>query len=332
MVVIPGRNADRRRGDIRPFGTAQALSFHFAPGYRGRRDNVTRNDYAVVYLQTPIGRTVGHWTVAHTSSPRDPLGTSISAAPLPMPLGHLKVNLSGYPRDKGFDFGTPPQPLRQQWRAYNRAMLQRDGMLHYLNDTGRGQSGGPVWVKRDASLGGRVMVGIHAGGDDRGRPNATPIRANRGIRITRSILNDIQRWLRAAPRVINMPPIVITVRPFRVLEEFQHNQPQVPPRHLRTIDEIARRIVGGRPPVHTVRLVGHTDNSGSDAYNLDLGRRRAASVQPLLVAAIDRLRPGHSRSVQIVVQSLGEARPIAPNTTPQGRARNRRVEVFLAGR
>ncbi len=63
MTVIPGRNAIRR-----PFGTARALRFGFARGYRDRRDNVTPRDYAVIYLREPIGRTVGHWTIAHTSS------------------------------------------------------------------------------------------------------------------------------------------------------------------------------------------------------------------------------------------------------------------------
>jgi len=328
MVVIPGRNADRRRGDFRPFGTARAVRFRFAPGYRGRRDNVTRNDYAVAYLRQPIGNVAGHWTIAHTSSPRDPLGTSISAAPLPTPLGVQRVNLSGYPGDKGFDFGTPPQHLRQQWRAYNRAVRERNGMIHYLNDTKGGHSGCPIWVKRDASLGGRVMVGIHLGGDDptiRGK-------ANQGVRITPTILANIRLWLRGAPPV-RRPPTPLPTGPFRVLDRFAHENPNVQPHHEPDIRAVAQRIVSPAPPrVHTVRLVGHADNSGPDAFNLDLGRKRAQQVQAALVAAIDSLRPGHSRAVQMVVQSLGEAKPVAPNTTPEGRARNRRVEVILASR
>ena len=332
MAVIPGRDAARR-----PFGTARVQSFGFAAGFRGPADFVTPRDYGVAYLRDPIGLRTGHWTIAHTSSPVDPLGTSISAAPLPAPLGQLRVNLSGYPDDKCFNTGTPPRRLCHQWRAYDRAVVERGGMLHYLNDTFGGHSGSPVWVKRDASLGGRVMVGIHVGPDDRGQPGATPVVANRGVRITPAILADIRRLLRAAPPVPRppgpvRPPRPLPAGPFRVLEGFQYDRPGVQPHHQPAIEETARRIVGGRPPVHTVRIVGHADSSGDDAYNLNLGRQRAADVQRHLVAAVDRLRPGHSRTLNIVVQSLGESRPVADNTTPQGRARNRRVEIFLAGR
>jgi outer membrane protein OmpA-like peptidoglycan-associated protein len=121
--------------------------------------------------------------------------------------------------------------------------------------------------------------------------------------------------------------------PFRILDGFAYDKPGLMPQHGPLVEEIARRVVATTPPVvHTVRLVGNADSSGDDAYNLELGRKRAAEVQKALVAAIERLRPGHSRAVQIVVQSLGEAKPIADNTTPEGRARNRRVEVFLAAR
>lgn len=333
MIAIPGRNADRRRGDFRPFGTAQGAAFRFAPGYRGPADDVTPRDYGVVYLSQPIGNLVGHWTIAHTSSARDPLGTSISGAPLPRPPRALKVNLSGYPGDKGFNFGTPPQPLRQQWRAKNRAVRELNGMLHYRNDTFGGHSGCPVWVKRSASQGGRVMVGIHVGGDD---PNIRG-RANRGVRITPAILNVIRSWLRAAPPVRPVRPPVRPPRtwptgPFRILDRFVLNSPAVQPHHRPLLAEVARAIVSGTPPVHTVRLVGHADSAGSDAYNLRLGQQRAAAVHSELLRAVDALRPGHSRRVQFVVQSLGEARPVAPNDTADNRARNRRVEIHLAGR
>lgn len=324
LVAIPGRNADRVRGDSRPFGTANAAGPpRIAPGFtRG----VTPQDYAVFYLRQPIGNTVGYWTIAHRSSPIDPLGTSISGAPLPLPPGSLRVNLSGYPRDKGFNFGNPPQALRQQWRAYNRAVQERGGMLHYLNDTRGGHSGCPVWVKRSASRGGRVMVAIHSGGDDN-----IGVVANRAVRITPQIVAQIRRWLAAAPPV-RPRPRPGPVRPYRILDRFQFERPGVQPHHRPIIQEIARTIVGSAGRVHTVRLVGHTDSSGSDTYNLNLGQQRATAVQRELTAAIERLRPGHSRRVSIVTQSLGEARPIAPNTTPENRARNRRVEVTLLAR
>ena len=328
ITVIPGRDAA-----LRPFGTAQAIRFNFATGFRGPQDFVTPRDYAAIYLREPIGSRVGFWTIAHRSSPSDPLGTSISAAPLPVPVGHLRVNLSGYPDDKCFNRGTPPRRLCNQWRAYNRAVVLQAGMLHYLNDTFGGHSGSPVWIKRDASLGGRVMIGIHVGRDDRGQPGATPVVANRGIRITPAILADIRRFLRQAPPV-QRPPVTPPPRP-RILDRFQFDRPGVQPHHQPIIQELARTIVASAASpraIHTVRIVGYADSSGSDAYNLNLGQQRAVAVQRELAGAIDRLRPGHSRRVTMVTQSLGEARPIADNSTPEGRARNRRVEVTLVGR
>lgn len=323
MRVIPGRN-----GGARPFGTAQAVGFRFSPGFRGSADYASPKDYGVIYLREPVGERVGYWTIAHTSSPRDPLGTSISGAPLPMRVSALPVNLSGYPDDKCRRRNNKLLGC-EQWRAYNHAVREQGGILHYLNDTFGGHSGSPVWIKRVASLGGRVMVAIHISGDDASIKG----KANRGVRITPAILSNIRGWLRAAPRPHVRRPPTLPTRPFRVLDNFAYDRPNVQPHHQPIIEEIARRVVAPTPPrVHTVRLVGHADSAGGDAYNLELGRRRAAEVQRALVAAIDRLRPGHSRAVQIVVQSLGEARPVTTNTTPQGRARNRRVEVFLAAR
>jgi outer membrane protein OmpA-like peptidoglycan-associated protein len=71
------------------------------------------------------------------------------------------------------------------------------------------------------------------------------------------------------------------------------------------------------------RIEGHTDSIASDAYNLDLSRRRAESVRTWLAAhgvAAGRLSTaGH-----------GEARPVADNGTAAGRQRNRRVEIVIA--
>lgn len=76
-------------------------------------------------------------------------------------------------------------------------------------------------------------------------------------------------------------------------------------------------------PVTTVRVVGHTDNVGSDAVNNPLSVNRAAATRDYLV----------SRGVagsRIAIDGRGSREPIADNATPAGKAKNRRVEIFVA--
>jgi len=69
-------------------------------------------------------------------------------------------------------------------------------------------------------------------------------------------------------------------------------------------------------------LEGHTDNTGSDAYNLELSKKRANSVYAYLTGL-------EVESGRFTVNGFGEAQPIADNTTDVGRAANRRVEVAI---
>ncbi len=71
-----------------------------------------------------------------------------------------------------------------------------------------------------------------------------------------------------------------------------------------------------------VRVVGHTDSSGSDAINNPLSRERAESVKDFLT---DRGVPAS----RIEAVGRGEREPVASNDTAEGQARNRRVEIFL---
>jgi outer membrane protein OmpA-like peptidoglycan-associated protein len=71
-----------------------------------------------------------------------------------------------------------------------------------------------------------------------------------------------------------------------------------------------------------VRVVGHTDNTGSDAINDPLSRQRAMSVKQYLE---DR----GIAAARIETEGRGEHEPIADNSTDAGRAKNRRVEIFL---
>jgi outer membrane protein OmpA-like peptidoglycan-associated protein len=71
----------------------------------------------------------------------------------------------------------------------------------------------------------------------------------------------------------------------------------------------------------TFFVVGHTDNTGSEDYNEALGQRRAASVARYLITqkGVNPLR--------VTAVSYGERAPLANNSTPQGRRKNRRVEI-----
>lgn len=77
-----------------------------------------------------------------------------------------------------------------------------------------------------------------------------------------------------------------------------------------------------RYPNSTIEVIGHTDNSGSAAYNQDLSQRRAVSVASVL-------RDAGVQGGRIASYGRGEDQPIASNLTPQGRAANRRVEIII---
>lgn len=73
----------------------------------------------------------------------------------------------------------------------------------------------------------------------------------------------------------------------------------------------------------TVDVYGHADSVGSDAYNQDLSERRALNVASILIS-------GGVIRQRVLTQGYGESRPIASNSTDDGRARNRRVEVYIS--
>jgi len=73
--------------------------------------------------------------------------------------------------------------------------------------------------------------------------------------------------------------------------------------------------------VTAIGFFGHTDAIGTDAYNLDLSERRAASVAAYVAPAFPDAR--------IEIDGLGEQDPIATNETAEGRQMNRRVEINL---
>jgi outer membrane protein OmpA-like peptidoglycan-associated protein len=100
---------------------------------------------------------------------------------------------------------------------------------------------------------------------------------------------------------------------------FDFDKDIVRPESRPTLDAIAQLLRGD--PALRLRIVGHTDNVGSAAYNLALSERRAASV----VAALTR--DYAIAGTRLASSGAGLTAPVAPNDSEDGRAKNRRVEL-----
>ncbi len=102
---------------------------------------------------------------------------------------------------------------------------------------------------------------------------------------------------------------------------FAFNSAMLQPGGEMTVSRIAKYL--NDYPNRSVLIEGFTDNIGSEEYNVKLSKQRAESVQQALI------RHGVSpRRINTV--GLGEAYPVAPNTTEAGRQQNRRVEIVIA--
>jgi len=101
---------------------------------------------------------------------------------------------------------------------------------------------------------------------------------------------------------------------------FDVNKDIVKPESYGTLKDIAT-ILNEVPNVK-VKIFGHTDSDGDDAKNMDLSKRRAASVKSELVKSFG------VKADQLETDGLGETKPVAPNDTPVNKALNRRVEFI----
>ena len=101
---------------------------------------------------------------------------------------------------------------------------------------------------------------------------------------------------------------------------FDTNSAAIRPELRSVLDPFAAELRGD--PNARVAIVGHTDSTGSPAVNNPLSVDRATSVRDYLVA---RGVP----MMQVQTAGRGEAEPVASNDTDAGRARNRRVEIYL---
>jgi outer membrane protein OmpA-like peptidoglycan-associated protein len=92
------------------------------------------------------------------------------------------------------------------------------------------------------------------------------------------------------------------------------------------IDERIEALRGRAKLTSAMRIEGHTDSTGPEAYNLELSQRRAQAVADYIVS-----QSYNVTASDIEVVGMGESDPAASNDTAEGRATNRRVVIVAEG-
>ena len=103
---------------------------------------------------------------------------------------------------------------------------------------------------------------------------------------------------------------------------FDFDKATLKPAGMMALDQFVGGLQGAR--VSGISVSGHTDYIGTDAYNLDLSKRRAASVANYLVGK-------GIPAAALQVQGLGESQAKQPPATAEQRAADRRVDVTASG-
>lgn len=95
-------------------------------------------------------------------------------------------------------------------------------------------------------------------------------------------------------------------------------------RSFQVLDEVIQ-VLKDYPSIKKLRIEGHTDSVGNDAFNMRLSQARAEAVQDYLIK--EGIDPDRLEAV-----GYGESRPVASNATAKGRAQNRRTEFNIVER
>jgi outer membrane protein OmpA-like peptidoglycan-associated protein len=171
---------------------------------------------------------------------------------------------------------------------------------------------GPVTAGGDGSIAQQIGAGtyglrVQAGGYQ-------PFEST--VQVARAETREITVVLQPARVEVTKEKIVILDKIF-----FEFEKAVIKAESYTLLNEVARIIIDN-PQVGRVEVAGHTDNRGSDAYNMQLSQSRAESVAEYLASkGVDRAR--------IIGKGYGETRPLSTNKTSSGRDQNRRVEFIL---
>lgn len=188
------------------------------------------------------------------------------------------------------------------------------------NSLSKGQTGAAIGAVAGAILG-------HQIDDDKGRFLGAAVGALAGNAVGR-YMDEQQRELEAqlsreqANKEIEISRLKDDTLKVNLNSEvsFDVDSANIRPDFQASLDKLAGVL--SEYPHTVVHIVGHTDSTGSEQYNLDLSQRRAASVNGYL--SLRGVTADRTKTV-----GYGETLPVADNNTELGRQQNRRVEIYL---
>lgn len=193
------------------------------------------------------------------------------------------------------------------------------------------QYGNPAQMNRTqkgATLGAAVgaIYGLQRDDDSRGKGTDAVKGAVLGAALGGLAGNILDQQAKALQQSVSTPGVSVqntgdTIHvnlPESVL--FGHDSAAVSGPAVNDLYAVARNL--NAYPNTRVEVIGHTDSTGTAAYNQTLSERRASAVAGILSA-------GGVANSRIVTIGRGESTPVASNDTAAGRAQNRRVEVII---
>lgn len=170
-----------------------------------------------------------------------------------------------------------------------------------------------------------ALAGVMLGNQFSDNPVVKGAMGVAGGYIAHKIYEDLNQGFKHDPDVAVQPVTVDGRNAINVSLRNVHfavNSASLSCADMQKLDKVIETIRGKDVDV---LVIGHTDSSGPDEYNMELSLARANSVKEYMV---HKGIPAH----RIVTRGKGEMEPIADNSTPEGRAMNRRVEIYLLPR
>ena len=129
---------------------------------------------------------------------------------------------------------------------------------------------------------------------------------------------------KTAATTINVIPLKPKTMVFDAVALFDFDKADLKPAGKEQIKAYREEARGEFSRADKIKVTGHTDNKGSADYNMKLSQKRAEAVRDYLVSiGVDPSK--------VEITGEGETKPVADNTTEEGRAKNRRVEVDIFG-